>query len=341
MNRDRQSDFYNQAGGWLMDTARRNPEGLLLLAAGCALLLRSGGSRTEIGTSVTSSQSRSTQRGREGFARGANDAANFASEASNHASDAANYATDMKDKVSDTVSDYAQSVSDYASETGRVVAERSQDFARQARTSVESGFNSMLREQPLMVALAGLAAGAAVAAVFPATEIEKRTIGAAGEAMADAAEKAKDNVMEAAGQAGARLKSAADERGLNAEGLKDLAAEVADAFTDSMAGKGGNHESATTVPKPGPSGLGSTPSSASADHGVGSTTSVPKPGPSGVGNAPTSPAADRGVVSATTVPKPGPSGLRSTPSSPAARGGAVRTADIAGESTRGGGSTKR
>jgi hypothetical protein len=260
MNRDTQSDLYNQATGWLMNTARRNPEGLLLLAAGCALLLRSGGGRTGDGSSRMS-QSFSTESGREGLARATQQASNYASEASN-------YASDIKDKVSDTVSEHAQAVSEYARETGRIVSERSQQFARQAQSSVESGMSRVLREQPLAVALAGLAAGAVVAAAFPTTEVEKRTLGAAGEAMTDAAEKAKDSVMEAAGKAGERLKSAAEERGLNAEGLKDLAGEVTDAFKDSMAGKSDDHASATTVPKPGPSGLEGAPS-APADRGAG------------------------------------------------------------------------
>jgi hypothetical protein len=279
MNRDMQSDLYNQATGWLMNTARRNPEGLLLLAAGCALLLRSGSGRAGDASSRMS-QSFSAERGREGFARPAPEATSYASQASN-------YASDIKEKVFDTVSEHAQSASEYARETGRMVSERSQQFARQARSSVESGMSRVLREQPLAVALAGLAAGAVVAAAFPATEVEKRTLGAAGEAMADAAEKAKDSVVEAAGKAGERLKSAAEERGLNAEGLKDLAGEVTDAFKDSIAGKGDDHGSATTVPKP------------------------------------------------------GPSGLQRAPSTPADRGGAgVRSPDVAGGSTRGGGSNR-
>ena len=32
------------AGEWLISTAKRNPEALLVLAAGCALLMRGGGS---------------------------------------------------------------------------------------------------------------------------------------------------------------------------------------------------------------------------------------------------------------------------------------------------------
>jgi hypothetical protein len=36
------NETYSQASDWLMGAARRNPEALLLLVAGCALFLRSG-----------------------------------------------------------------------------------------------------------------------------------------------------------------------------------------------------------------------------------------------------------------------------------------------------------
>jgi hypothetical protein len=37
-------DTYSQAGDWLLGTVRRNPEALLLMAAGCCLMMRSGSS---------------------------------------------------------------------------------------------------------------------------------------------------------------------------------------------------------------------------------------------------------------------------------------------------------
>jgi hypothetical protein len=40
----RHSQTSQGTGDWLMGAVRSNPEGLLLLAAGCALLLRSGSS---------------------------------------------------------------------------------------------------------------------------------------------------------------------------------------------------------------------------------------------------------------------------------------------------------
>ena len=53
MSRYSNTDTYSQAGDWLAGTVRRNPEGLLLLAAGACLLLRgrtSSSSRTGFST---------------------------------------------------------------------------------------------------------------------------------------------------------------------------------------------------------------------------------------------------------------------------------------------------
>jgi hypothetical protein len=88
-----------------------------------------------------------------------------------------------------------------------------------------------------MVAALGLAAGAAVAALFPTSELERRTLSEARDAIAEAASKAGGNLMEAAGEAGERLKAGVAERGMNAEGLKDLARDVAEPFTRAAAGK--------------------------------------------------------------------------------------------------------
>ena len=40
-------DVYGRAGDWLIGTAKRHPEALLVLAAGCALLMRSGGGSSQ------------------------------------------------------------------------------------------------------------------------------------------------------------------------------------------------------------------------------------------------------------------------------------------------------
>ena len=50
-------DVYGRARDWLIGTAKRHPEALLVLAAGCALLMRGGGG---------SSQSRNESAGSDG-----------------------------------------------------------------------------------------------------------------------------------------------------------------------------------------------------------------------------------------------------------------------------------
>jgi hypothetical protein len=96
------------------------------------------------------------------------------------------------------------------------------------------------------VALVGAAAGAAVAAAFPATDLENRTLGPTGERLRDAAGKAGEQLKDAATKAGQRLAAAADERGLNTEGLKEVARDVGETFSSALEGKDANQN---TQPK--------------------------------------------------------------------------------------------
>ncbi len=261
MSRYSETDTSSQAADWLMGTARRKPEALLLLAAGCCLLMRSGGS----------SSARAASHSRYGedasHSRYGEDSERYQSQSSRTPSDigrassnvreglpraadsATDYASQIKDRVSDTASSYAQSISEFADDTRRNVSERSARLKRQAQSTLQSGMDRVLRDQPLAVAMAGLAAGAAVAAVFPSTRIEDRTFGGAREALTEAAGKAGERVVEAAGKAGERLKSAAEERGLTSEGLKELAGEVTDTFTSAVSGKSEDQGGAPRVPQ--------------------------------------------------------------------------------------------
>jgi hypothetical protein len=268
-------DTYSQAGDWLLGAVRRNPEALLLMAAGCCLMMRGGRSPSRAGASVaqhmrdewddqtgraSSEARRASASAREGLSRAGESAADTAKSAGDYASQmkdrvtetasdyasqmkdrvtetASDYASQMKDRISDTASSYADSVADFAGDARRKVAERSAQLKRQTQATLQSSMQRVLREQPLAVAVAGLAAGAAVAALFPSTDIEDRALGGAHDKVKDAAEKAGERVMDAAGKAGERLKSAAEERGLTSEGLKEVAGEVADTFKDAMSGK--------------------------------------------------------------------------------------------------------
>jgi hypothetical protein len=189
---------YSQAGDWLIGTARRNPEALLLLAAGCALLMRTrGSSRSAIEQQAYVSHS------------------------------AEDHASNLGNKVSKMAGEYAESVSGFVQEASRNVAQQSDRFRRKAQTTVEGGMKRVLREQPLAVALAGLAAGAAVAAAFPRTELENRTLGPAHDALTKAAAKAGENLM---GAAADRLQTGA------AEAVKNLVGDVTGTFASDNLG---------------------------------------------------------------------------------------------------------
>jgi hypothetical protein len=250
MNRYAETDTYVQAGDWLVETVRRKPEALLLLAAGCALMMRNGRS-SPFGTGAARDYPQGARTGRSSASEYASDLknrvsdaassyANSAADVKNRVADAASSyaasATDIKNRVADAASSYAASAADYADHAKRTISESSEYLASQAQSAFQMTADQM-RDQPLLVAAVGLAAGAAVAALFPATELERRTFGEAREAIADAATKAGENLVGAAGQATERLKSGAAERGINPEGLKELARDVAETFTNAASGK--------------------------------------------------------------------------------------------------------
>jgi hypothetical protein len=111
--------------------------------------------------------------------------------------------------------------------------DQSSRIAGQAQSTIER----IVREQPLAVAIAGLAAGAAVAAAFPATRFERETLGPAGKRLSEAASDAGERLTEAASAAGERLMTTAEDKGLNKEGLKEVARDVAGTFEKSFTGE--------------------------------------------------------------------------------------------------------
>jgi hypothetical protein len=195
---------------------RHKAEGLLLLAAGAVLMLRTGARASG------AAQSRTAAYGQEpetypGAVRRTFDAA----------SDAAR-------QTVDTASSYATAASDYVDKARRVVGEQSERISRQT----QSAASSILQNQPLAIVMAGIAAGAAIAAAFPPTDLERDTLGPIGSEMSKAAERFGGQLKEATTKAGETLKTAADERGLNPEGLREVAGEVADTFKSSIKGSG-------------------------------------------------------------------------------------------------------
>ena len=218
-------------GERLIGAVRRNPEGVLLLAAGAALLMRSSGTAVSTHRIPRQNEFRTAQQDRDNAS--SENGRNLGDRVAQATQAAGEYASDVTQRVSRTASAYASSVSDYADEA----ADHSRRFAQQAQSSLQSTAQQILQEQPLAVALAGFVAGAAVAAAFPATEVEKQALGPTGERLIDAAERAGDHLKEAGAQAGESLMNAAEERGLTAEGLKEVAREVGGAFSNALSGE--------------------------------------------------------------------------------------------------------
>lgn len=221
------------AGGstWLVNAVKQNPEGLLLLAAGAVLLMRKTGSSHSMSSVYSQPRTGYPQPSGTPYGGSVQDAASGYAEQAKEA--ASRYAQEAKEAVKS----YATSASQYAEETGRAVGAQSERIVRSAQSTVQSTVNRILQDQPLLIAAAGLAAGAAVAAAFPATAMERQTLGPIGDQISGAAGRMGEQLQQATAKAGEKLKSAVDERGLNADGLKEVAKEVASAFSEGMSGK--------------------------------------------------------------------------------------------------------
>jgi hypothetical protein len=197
---------YPNASEWLAGAARRNPEGILLLAAGCCLLL-SRGRGSSLSRRRDDAFNRDQRASSDRIAPSASGAASDLREGfSRAAKSATGYAADIKDRVADTAGSSAASASEFAGAARRQFSEHSNRLGRQARSTLQDSMERVLREQPLAVVIAGLATGAAVAALFPSTEIEGRTLGGASEALTGAAGQM---AMDAAGKAKEHLQAVA------------------------------------------------------------------------------------------------------------------------------------
>jgi len=209
--------FLADNGEWMLNAIKRNPEGLLLLAAGAVLMLRTGTRASGAAQSMAAAYDQKPET-YAGAVRKTFDAA-----------------SDAAQQAADTARSYTSAASDYADKARRVVGEQSERISRQTQSAV----SSILQNQPLAIVMAGIAAGAAVAAAFPPTDLERETLGPIGDEMSKAAERFGDQLKEATTKAGETLKTAADQRGLNAEGLKEVADEVVDTFKSSIKGQSG------------------------------------------------------------------------------------------------------
>jgi hypothetical protein len=225
---NRQSAMSNSTD-WLLQSIKRNPEGLLLVAAGAALLMRTAGSSKSKAAESNSFESTATDT--------VSGISGMAAETRNRAS-----------QFASSASEFASQASDRARNAAYAAGDKATSMARQTTSTAQGYASRVLEEQPLVVAVAGLAAGAALAAVFPTTEMEQETLGPIGAQVSDAAQRVGDQLKDATAAAGETLKNAARERGLSKEGLKEVAGEAADAFSSRM--KGDDQSADRTSEKP-------------------------------------------------------------------------------------------
>ena len=216
---------YETTGDWLLGAARRNPEALLVIAAGCALLLRKGSGFMSNSSSYENTYDDSDGDEEEGF-DGSQRQSQSRSAVRETISGATEYVSDVSGRVFDAASSYASTAAEYAQEGGRQAAR----FSDRAQSTA----GHVWREQPFAVAGLGLAAGAAVAALLPPTRTERRVFAQAGEALVEASGRTFESAKEAAGHVAERLQGGAAEIG--AAGVREIAREAAQTFVGSVSG---------------------------------------------------------------------------------------------------------
>lgn len=219
---------------------RQNPEGLLLLGAGVALMLRHAASSNGDKPRRKSRAGSASDFYSENVDTGSRDTEGLVGRVSAAAEDARSYVADTASDLADKASDLAGKASEKASEYGQAATQRTRQAAGSAYRSVENAIEA----HPVSIAFAGLAAGCLAAAIFPATRLERDTLGPLGRRAANAASEAGDlvksaavaRVTDAALKAGERLTDAVSEGKFKTEGLGEVAREVASDFTTNLTG---------------------------------------------------------------------------------------------------------
>ena len=168
------------------------------------------------------------------------------------------YVSEAGEKLAATANSLASSTADYAGDARRTISETSARVAQQSQSMLQDTMTRVVQEQPLTFALLGVATGAAVAAVMPASEIENKALGQAGEVLSDSAEKAGQRLKDSTAKAGERLKTVAE------DSLKEVAKDVAGAFSGATQSDSGHLRTTSAGPsqKVATSGLGTSHGSA-------------------------------------------------------------------------------
>jgi ElaB/YqjD/DUF883 family membrane-anchored ribosome-binding protein len=273
-------------GDRIFAAVRGNPEGLLLLAAGCALLLRSRSlsAPSQNGYGYASDRPPTpTRYGNDWHSASSHggvqrSTSNLAARARDMAADASERIDESVRSAASTATEYAHGVTHQASEYAQDAYGQASDYAQRFTAEAHSNFRNtvdyLVRERPLVIAVAGLAAGAAVAAAFRPTEFEKDALRPVGAKMSEVIEEAGEKVKETAAKAGERLKEAVDDPSKLKESVSGIMDDVSEAFdpspsasAESSPKKGSHAQSPPTQSSGGSSapssGLGSPPGNVS------------------------------------------------------------------------------
>jgi hypothetical protein len=236
-----------------------NPVPAALIGMGALWMLMGGGRTTAAAALLSGGASRvadtlspaasAVGSGASRFASGvsglASSATNMAGQAFQSASDATTQAfqsasdatTDAAKRVSSAVSgagsragDQVGSMSDSVSGSVSSMAGSVSNGATALAGSVQSSLAETFERQPLLVGIAGLAIGAAIASAFSKTRFEEEMIGEQAGAMKEKAEtffsEAAENLGTRATRAVDAMRQEADTQGLTPSGLKETAAAI-------------------------------------------------------------------------------------------------------------------
>ncbi len=206
MNERRQ---VSKVSDWLWGAVANNPEGLLLLAAGGVLLMRKS---APAGRRPRATQSYDIH-GKSGMSGSL-----------------------LPEEGGSALEAIAGSTSNYAREASRAASEGAAALIGQAQSTFSSGLDRALDSQPLLVALGGIAAGAAMAAILPTTNLETEALGPFGGQLSEEASRLGDQLKDTASKAAGTLKTGVQEHILEPDGVKKIVSEVTEVMRDGMQG---------------------------------------------------------------------------------------------------------
>lgn len=268
MNRDMR---YNRSqGSSMMSMAQANPEALLVIAAGLTMMMRSKTRSSAAQRAAFSGSGRVRRSSDYGSAgpsgassaigstiAGATEAAKDAFSATKDtAAQYAGAASETAIEYVDSAKEYLGSAADYAGSAQDYVTDR----VSRAWSDVTSGSEHMLdrvgefadysdravRSHPVATAALGLAIGATLAALIPSSRLEDDALAGTREALGEAAQDAKNRLYDAADQAWQEARRLAEEKGVDAQGLKTMVQQVSDKFAQTAKETGSSSAPATS-----------------------------------------------------------------------------------------------